>query len=183
MKALVVIILVVAATWCAGNVILGAVAAPGIFAHAVSTPTLQPDHVSRELAGKIFGEILRRWSHAVDIGFLPLLGVLILLLAGALLNLKRIGLMVVCMVALGSIAGVHLWSSATLDQALASAPPIDPKTPYGAEQREIFNALHKHSTTAFSTEALLLLVMVIGCGIALGRQADAVSTSAAKTNH
>ena len=183
MKALVVIVLVVAATWCAGNVILGAVAAPGIFAHAVSTPTLQPDHVSRELAGSIFGEILRRWSHAVDIGFLPLLGVLILLLAGALLNLKRIGLMVVCMLALGSIAGVHLWSSATLEQALSAAPPIDPKSTYSAEQRETFNTLHKRSTTVFSAEALLLLFLVIGCGIALGRQADAVSTSAANSNH
>ena len=183
MKALVVFILVVAATWCAGNIILGAVAAPGIFAHAGSTTTLQPDHVSRELAGKIFGEILRRWSHAVDVGFLPLLGVLILLLAGALLNLKRVGLMIVCLLALGSIAGVHVWSSATLDQALASAPPIDPKISYSAEQRETFNGLHKRSTTVFSAEALVLLFLVIGCGVALGRQADAVSTSAANSNH
>ncbi|HEX3134077.1 MAG TPA: hypothetical protein VHX44_10910, partial [Planctomycetota bacterium] len=114
MKALIVIILVLATTWCAGNVILGAVAAKGIFLHAPP----HADHITREVAGAIFGKVLERWSFAADVGFLPLIGVLILLLAGGLLHVKRIGLMVLCLVALGSIAGVHLWSRDILQQAL-----------------------------------------------------------------
>ncbi len=179
MKALTVIILVVATIWCAGNVILGAVAAKGIFLHA------QPhaDNISREMAVAIFGDVLLRWSTAIDVAFLPLLGILILLQAGALLNLKRVGLMVVCLLALGGIAGVHLWSRAILSEAVAMAPPIDPKAPYSAEQRETFNTMHKRSTTVFSAEAGLLLLLVIGCGIALGRHSDPVVTSASTTNH
>ena len=88
MRALTVIILVLATIWCAGNILLGAVAAPSVFLFAYD------NHISREVAGQIFGKILERWSYSVDVGFLPLIGVLILLLAGALLNLKRIGLMV-----------------------------------------------------------------------------------------
>ncbi len=179
MKALTVIILVVATIWCAGNVILGAVAAKGVFLHALP----HADHISREMAGAIFGDVLLRWSTAIDVAFLPLLGILILLQAGALLNLKRVGLMVVCLLALGGIAGVHLWSRAILSEAVAIAPPIDAKVPYSAEQRETFNTMHKRSTTVFSAEAGLLLLLVIGCGIALGRQSDPVVTSASTTNH
>lgn len=179
MRALTVIILVLATIWCAGNVILGAVAAKGVFLHAPP----HADHITREAAGAIFGKVLERWSFAVDVGFLPLLGVLILLLAGALLNLKRIGVMVLCLAALGGIAGVHLWSRAILEQALVTAPPIDPKAPYTDAQRETFNTLHKRSTSVFSTEAGLLLLLIIGCGIALGRQSDPVVTSASSTNH
>lgn len=179
MRALTVIILVLATTWCAGNVILGAVAAKGVFLHAPP----HADVISREAAGAIFGKVLERWSFAVDVGFLPLIGVLILLLAGALLNLKRLGLMVLCLAALGGIAGVHLWSRAILQEALATAPPTDPKAPYSEEQRETFNTLHKRSTSVFSAEAGLLLVLIIGCGIALGRQSDPVVTSASPTNH
>ena len=174
MRALVVIILVLATIWCAGNVILGAVAAKGVFLHAPP----HADHISRDLAGAIFGKVLERWSFAVDVAFLPLIGVLILLLAGALLNLKRLGLMVLCLATLGAIAGVHLWSRAILTEALAAAPPIDAKTPYSDAQRETFNVLHKRSTTVFSTEAGLLLLLIIGCGIALGRQPDPVPASA-----
>lgn len=174
MRALVVIILVLATIWCAGNVILGAVAAKGVFLHAPP----HADHVTREVAGAIFGKILERWSFAVDVGFLPLIGVLILLLAGALLNLKRIGLMVLCLAALGAIAGVHLWSRAILIEALASAPPLDPKAPYSEAQREAFNILHKRSTSVFTAEAGLLLLLIVGCGVALGRQADPIPASA-----
>ena len=78
MKALTVIILVVATIWCAGNVILGAVAAKGVFLHALP----HADHISREMAGAIFGDVLLRWSTAIDVAFLPLLGVLILLQGG-----------------------------------------------------------------------------------------------------
>ncbi len=183
MKALTVIILVLATIWCAGNVILGAVAAKGIFLHAASTLTPQPDQITRELAGAIFGNILVRWSSAVDVAFLPLLGVLILLQAGALLNLRRVGMMVVCLVALGAITGVHLWSRAILSEAVAIAPPVDHRAPYSAEQRETFNTVHKRSTTVFSAEAGLLLLLVIGCGIALGRPSDPVVTSASPSNH
>ena len=179
MRALVVIILVLATIWCAGNVILGAVAAKGIFLHAPP----HADHITREAAGAIFGKVLERWSFAVDVGLLPLIGVLILLLAGALLNLKRIGVMVLCLVALGGIAGVHLWSRDILHQALAKAPPIDAKVAYSDEQRAEFNDLHKRSTSVFTTEAGLLLLLIIGCGIALGRQADPVPASASITTH
>lgn len=179
MRALIVIILVLATTWCAGNVILGAVAAKGVFLHAPP----HADHITREVAGAIFGKVLERWSFAVDVGFLPLIGVLILLLAGGLLHVKRIGVMVLCLLALGSIAGVHLWSRDVLQQAVVAAPPMDPKAPYSEEQRETFNTLHKRSTSVFSTEAGLLLLLIIGCGIALGRQTDPVVTSASTTNH
>jgi hypothetical protein len=84
---------------------------------------------------------------------------------------------------LGGIAGVHLWSRAILHEALVTAPPTDPKAPYTDEQRETFNTLHKRSTSVFSTEAGLLLLLIIGCGIALGRQTDPVVTSASTTNH
>lgn len=180
MRALTVIILVLATIWCAGNVILGAVAAKGVFMHASPYPDAV---VSREIAGAIFGKILERWSFAVDVGFLPLIGVLILLLAGALLNLKRIALMVLCLTALGAVAGVHLWSRAILHETLATAPPTDPKAPYSDEQRETFNALHDRSTNVFTAEAGLLLLLIIGCGVALGRQAEPVVTSASTTNH
>jgi len=179
MKTLIVIILVLATCWCAGNVILGAVAAKGIFLHAPP----HADHITREVAGAIFGKVLERWSFAVDVGFLPLIGVLLLLLAGALLNLKRIGVMVLCLAALGSIAGVHLWSRDVLHDALVAAPPMDAKIPYSEEQRETFNSLHKRSTSVFSTEAGLLLLLIIGCGIALGRQSDSLVTSAPSTAH
>jgi hypothetical protein len=179
MKALTVIILVVATIWCAGNVILGAVAAKGVFLHALP----HADHISREMAGAIFGDVLLRWSAAVDVAFLPLLAVLILLQAGALLNLRRVGLMITCLLALGAITGIHLWSRAILAEAIASAPPIDAKAAYSAEQRETFNTVHKRSTTVFSAEAGLLLLLVVGCGIALGRQTDPVVTSASTTNH
>jgi hypothetical protein len=175
MKVLTVIILVLAATWCAGNLILGAVAAPSVFHFAYE------GHISRELAGGIFGRVLERWSFAVDVGFLPLIGVLMLLLAGALLNLKRIGLMVLCLISLGAIAGVHLWSRSVLEQALVAAPPLDPKAPFSDTQRETFNTLHKRSTSVFSTEAVLLFLLVIGCGTALGRQSEEVVTSAGTT--
>ena len=177
MRALTVIILVLATIWCAGNILLGAVAAPSVFLFAYD------NHISREVAGQIFGKILERWSYSVDVGFLPLIGVLILLLAGALLNLKRIGLMVLCLGALGGIAGVHLWSRAILQEALVTAPPIDTKVPYSEKQRETFNVLHNRSINIFKTEAGLLFLLIIGCGIALGRQADSVVTSASTTNH
>lgn len=183
MKALIIILFVVAATWCAGHVILVAVAAPSIFLHAVSTPTLQPDHLSRELAGAIFGDVLQRWNVAIDVGFLPLLGVLLLALAGVLFQRKRLGLMVVCVLALVSIAGTHSWSGAILSEARATAPPVDPSISYSVEQRQTFNVLHKRSTMLFGTEAMLLLLLVIGCGVALGRQADAVSASAPPSAH
>ena len=179
MRALTVIILVLATIWCAGNVILGAVAAKGVFIHAPP----HADIITREVAGAIFGKVLERWSFAVDVGFLPLIGVLILLLAGALLNLKRIGVMVLCLAALGAVAGVHLWSRTILHEALVTAPPTDPKAPYSEEQRETFNTLHKRSTSVFSTEAGLLLLLIIGCGVALARPADPVVTSASPTNH
>jgi hypothetical protein len=179
MRPLVVTILVLATIWCAGNVILGAVAAKGVFLHAPP----HADLLSRDLAGAIFGKVLERWSFAVDVGLLPLIGVLILLLAGALLNTKRIGLMVLCLFALAAIAGVHLWSRAILSDALATAPPANPETPYSEAQREAFNLLHKRSTAVFSTEAGLLLLLIVGCGIALGRQADPVPASAPPTTH
>jgi hypothetical protein len=179
MRALTVIILVIAAIWCAGNIVLGAVAAKGVFLHAPP----HADHLSRELAGAIFGELLRRWNAALDIGFLPLLAVMVLLLAGALLNLRRLGVMALCLVALGGIAGVHVASSSVLKEALMKAPPIDLKAPYSQEQREEFNILHKRSTQLFSTEAVLLLLLVIGCGVALARRVDPVDASASTLGH
>jgi hypothetical protein len=175
MKVLTVIILVLTAAWCAGNVILGAIAAPSIFHFAYE------GHISRELAGSIFGRVLERWSFAVDVGFLPLIGALILMLAGALLHLKRVGLVLLCLIALGGITSGHLWSRYVLAQALATAPPIDPTMPFTDDQRETFNKLHKRSTTAFSTEAGLLLLLIIGCGIALSRQSAEIVTSARPT--
>ena len=183
MKALTIILLVVAAMWCAGHMILVAVAAPAIFLHAVSTPIPQFDHLSRELAGAIFGDILQRWNVAINSGFLPLVGVLLIALGGVLFQRKRIAMMVVCGLTLVSIAGVHGWSDAILSEARATAPPVDPSISYSVEQRHIFNDLHKRSTMLFGTEAMLLLLLVIGCGVALGRQADAVSPSALPPAH
>ncbi len=179
MRALAVIVLITAVTWCIGNIVLVAIGAPGIFQHAPPHAT----HIERDIAGAIFGDMLRRWTMVVDMGLLPVLATVSVITAGALIGVRRLKLAVFCFLMIVSIGGIHFWSRAILHEAVAAAPPLDRKQPYTAEQRQVFNALHARSTRVFGTETVLLLLFVVGVGIALSFRDEQPPASAQPTTH
>ena len=179
MKALTVMVLVIATIWCAGSVVLVAIAAPGIFHHAPP----QALHLEREMAGAIFGSLLSRWNTVVDLGLLPILATLALVAAGSLIATRRYLLAIFYVVMIIGIGSTHLWSRAILLDALASAPPLDHSQPYTAEQRQQFNDLHARSTRLYGTETVLLLLFVLGVGIGLSRRDEQSPASSVPAPH
>jgi len=179
MKALAIIVLIIATIWCTGNVVLVAIGAPGIFQHAPPHAT----HIERDIAGAIFGDLLRRWTIVVDIGLLPVLATLAVVTAGALISTRRYLQAVFYFVMIVAIGSTHLWSRNILHEAVATAPPIDSQQPYSAEQRQVFNALHARSTSVYGTETLLLLLFVIGVGIGLSLREEQQPASASPSSH
>jgi hypothetical protein len=163
MKFCLVLSLIIAATWCAGNLVLVIVAAPGIFLHAPPHAL----HIERDLAGAIFGGLLSRWVSVVNVSMLPLLIGLSLISAVAFFRAhsQRIaGAVLGCMI---GISAMHLWSHNVLHQTLALAPPLDGSSACTLEQREAFNQLHKRSTHLFGSETVLVFLYVIGAGLLL----------------
>ena len=177
MKFLIVLCLFTATVWFAGNIVLGAVAAPAIFSHVYT------GDVSKELAGAIFGGTLARWTNVVDVGLQVLLGGVLLILAGVTLGLRRRLLMGLCLAALVTIGGLHAWSRTTLIETRNGAPPTTAGKPYSDEQRAAFNVLHLRSERLMIAESLLLLAVAIASGIALCRKIDPVSASALPPTH
>lgn len=173
MRILLVFLLVLSAIWCAGNLILGAVAASGVFSFAPA----KGDVISRAVAGAIFGEVLTRWTTVVDVSLQIAVPGLLLVLTGAAISLRRRACAVLCVVAVAGLLGLHTWSRSVLVQARASAPPTDATKPYSSEQQEAFVALHHSSERLFTVESVLLLLVVIGAGIALAKR-DRVEASA-----
>lgn len=173
MRILLVVLLVLAAVWCAGNLILGAIAASGVFSFAPP----KGDVISRAVAGAIFGEVLTRWTTVVDVSLQIAVPGLLLVLTGAALSLRRHLAAVLCVLAVAGLLGLHTWSRSVLHEARASAPPTDIAKPYNAEQQETFVALHRSSERLFIAESILLLLVVAGAGFALGKR-DRVEASA-----
>jgi hypothetical protein len=179
MKALALIVLIIATIWCTGNIVLVAIGAPGIFQHAPPHAT----HIERDIAGAIFGDLLRRWTIVVDMGLLPVLATLAVVTAGALIGTRRYLQATFYLVMIVGIGSAHLWSRSILHEAVATAPPVDSKQPYSAEQRQVFNALHARSTRVYSIETALLLLFVLGVGIGLSLREEQQPASASPSSH
>lgn len=173
MRILLVFLLALAAIWCAGNLVLGAVAASGVFSFAPD----KGDVISRAVAGAIFGEVLSRWMTVVDVSVQIVVPGLLLVLSGAAISLRRHAAAVLCVLAVAGLLGLHTWSRSVLTEARAVAPPTDAVKPYSDEQRGNFIALHQSSRRLFTAESVLLLLVAIGAGIALAKH-DRVETSA-----
>ena len=165
MRLLALLFMVLSAMWMAGDVILGAVAAKGVFVHAPPSADL----LSRDEAGAVFGGILRRWYAVVMVSFFPLVLVLGTSVTGLLLYQRQRVLAMGSILLLVGIVGIHLWSATVLNEAIAVAPPLAATATYTLADREWFNVLHHRSTTLFTSEALLLLAAMIGAGVLLLR--------------
>jgi hypothetical protein len=173
MRILLVILLVLATIWLAGDLVLGAVAAPGVFSFAPP----KGDGISRAVAGGIFGEIIARWTMVVDVSLQVVVPGLLLVLTGAAISLRRRGAAVLCVLAVAGLLGVHTWSRSVSAEVRAAAPPSDESKPYTSEQQAAFVALHYSSERLYAVECFLLLLIVAGAGVALVRR-DRVETSA-----
>lgn len=173
MRIMLVVLLVLSVIWLAGNLVLGAVAASSVFSFAPP----KGDVVSRAVAGAIFGEVLARWTTVIDVSLQIAVPGLLLVLTGAAISLRRHAAAVLCVLAVTGLLGVHTWSRSVLGQARAAAPPTDAAKTYSPEQQETFVALHRSSERLFLAESFLLLLVVVGVGIALAKH-DQVETSA-----
>ena len=173
MRILLVFLLALTACWCAGNLVLGAVAASGVFSFAPP----KGDVVSRAVAGALFGEVLARWAAVVAVSFQIAVPGLLLMLTGAAISLRRHVAAGICVTAVVGLILIHTWSGSVLTQDRAVAPPTDPAKPYSSEQQEAFVVLHRSSERLFIVESFLLLLVVVGAGIALAKR-DRVETSA-----
>ena len=173
MRIMLVVLLALSVIWLAGNLVLGAVTASGVFSFAPP----KGDVISRAVAGAIFGEVLTRWTTVVDVSLQIAVPGLLLVLTGAAISLRRRGAAVLCVLAVCGLLGAHTWSRSVLGQARAAAPPSDATKTYSTEQQEAFVALHHSSERLFSAESFLLLLIVVGAGIALAKH-DRVETSA-----
>ncbi len=165
MRLLALLLVMLSAMWLAGDVILGAVAAKGVFVHASPSAEM----LSRDEAGAVFGGILGRWYAVVMASFFPLVLFLGTSVSGLLLYERRYVPLAGSIMLLVGILSVHLWSAAVLTEAIAVAPPLTASVTYSAEEREWFNVLHHRSTTLFTCEALLLLAAMIGSGLLILR--------------
>jgi hypothetical protein len=179
MRALAIIVLITAVIWCVGNVVLVAIGAPAIFQHAPPHAT----HIERDVAGAIFGDLLRRWLMVVEMSLLPVLATVTVITAGALIGIRRYKLASFCFVMIVSIGVLHLWSRTVLNEALATAPPLDRSQPYTLEQRQVFNAIHARSTRVYGAETVLLLLFIAGVGIALSLRDEQPPASARPSTH
>jgi hypothetical protein len=154
--------LLIAAIWLVGNAMLGALVAPTLFSHA-------PHDITRAQAGLLFGDLLGTWINIVDVSLWLTLMVLIAVLAGALLISKRAGTALLCLLAIGALAGVHLMARSAAQEAAEASPAAKGTSVQvlPAEQHEAFQAVHRRSEILFTTETGLLLVLVFAFAVAL----------------
>lgn len=162
MKMLLTLTLLTACIWLVGNLVLGALVAPGLFAHA-------PVDITRAQAGLLFGDLLTRWIAIVDLSLWMVLLVELALIAGYLLHLQRWGLMLCAVLALGGLTGVHLWARTTVREAGQQRPAAlatGPAQILPDEQHVAFAAVHQRSETLFAAETLLLAAVVLVIAVA-----------------
>lgn len=162
MRMILVLTLLTACIWLVGNLVLGALVAPGLFAHA-------PVDITRAQAGLLFGDLLTRWIAIVDLSLWLVLLIELALIAGYLLKLQRWALMIGTILVLGGLTGVHLWARATVQEAGQQRTAVlapGPAQILPDEQHAAFAAVHRRSETLFAAETLLLALVVLGVAMA-----------------
>jgi uncharacterized membrane protein len=155
MLALRYVYLLALVVWLGGMIALAALAAPAVFG------VLQGSHgpAGRELAGAVFGDVLRRFHYAAYACAAVMLAALV---GMKMLGPRPIGLRVRVGI-VGAMLGVALWSGVGISRRIAAmqrqiggpVAALDPSDP----RRTAFGRLHGLSTT-------LMLVNVAG-GLAL----------------
>ena len=176
MKSLVVFALITATIWLAGDLLLGALAAPTLFSHAPGGLGTSAE-LSRALAGMLFGDLLAHWAKVVEYSLWPLLLMLLGGCAGAALRAHRTLVGVACVLALVGLSAAHLASHATLEEVVKHRPAVPAYDSREAappaqseEEQQTFNTLHKRSVTLFCIESALLAAVVVGLTITLLRR-------------
>lgn len=162
MRMLLTITLITACVWLVGDLTLGALVAPGLFAHA-------PADITRAQAGLLFGDLLTRWIAIVDVSLWLALMVELALIAGYLLKLQRWVLMACTIIVLTGLTGVHLWARATVREAGEQRPATlaaGPAQLLPDEQHVAFAAIHQRSEMLFTAEILLLAGVVLAVAVA-----------------
>lgn len=160
-----ILIILGSACLTCGNLVLGALVAPVIFAT-----------LNREEAGLAFGNILSVWSAYVawPLVLLVVLG-LVILLAIRLFRGHFNWVVLVVVLGVGLLA-LHAWSNSLVQQGVAvrerirsldAAPRHQQEDTRLASLRRNFDYLHRTSTKAFLAETILGLVLVISAGSAL----------------
>lgn len=155
---------VTASAWCAGTVVLGALAAPKIFA------AIGAGVADKTAAGALFGAILISWSVA---GWV-FLGALLLGLGLYALELRergRAGLMALCLAALvGSV--VLQWTGSSLIRSVQETAKERREKPGDAELEARFTQLHERSTQVVKLHTVLLAGIALGLILLNGASAE-----------
>lgn len=171
------VVLGAAVAWVAGILLLGAVVAPAVFAHA---PPRGMDY-DRLTAGAVFGDVLAGWRGAVQICWAALsIGMLgaTLLAWGA----RRRGLGVAALALWLAVAVAHLVAQAGIGEAARALETIRAGGPDAPALRQRFDAeLHPRSTRLLGIEALLVSATgLVAAWVLVRREAPAQPDQAAR---
>ena len=158
MRALFLVVLVLALVWVVVAATLGGVVAPAVFSFAPPRGEL----IGRDAAGALFGAALMRWLALSDL----LLPVLLLAVLAGCFGLWRQGwkLFAGAILAVAAVhAGCHTIGSMVSREAdVVATAARQAHTPAGDDPR--FASLHRWSTLLFSVEAGAALVLVLAAG-------------------
>jgi hypothetical protein len=177
MRILVVVVLAIASAWFAVNLVLGAVVAPAVFAHAPPAETM----ITKFQAGALFGDLLSRWIQVTDKSAWPLLVLTLGILSGYALRDRHRLALGSCLLALVALIVVHRWSGLVVAEAMAIRPPVKEAdlASYSEETHAAFDALHHSSVTLFGIETALLLAISLAAAGVLARRQEPLRPSAA----
>jgi hypothetical protein len=177
MRILLVAVLAIASAWFAVNVVLGAVVAPAVFAHAPPAETM----ITKFQAGALFGDLLSRWIQVTDKSAWPLLVLTLGILSGYALRDRHRLATAACMIGMVALIAVHLWSGMVVAEAMAIRPPVKEAelASYSEETHAAFDALHHRSVTLFGIETALLLAIALAAAGVLARRHEPLRPSAA----
>jgi cytosine/uracil/thiamine/allantoin permease len=177
MRIILVVTLVLACTWLAINVALGALIAPALFSHAPP----HADLLSRAIAGELFGDVLKRWIAFSNSSVLWLTVLPLAVLSGYALRDRNRLACGACMAAGAALIIIHLYSYQVVAEAWDVRPPAREadQAAYSDEKRAAFNALHARSFSLFLAETGVLFAIVLGASAVLARRQEALRPSAA----
>lgn len=165
-----VLLLAAASAWIAGNCAL-VMLAPRVFSFS---PSKGGDGaiVDHQAAGAVYGALLATWSSAVTVSLLPALALGAVGCALAARSRGRNGGFALYLAAAAIAVGAHLWSASVIERSNTLLAQLRATRTYGERAGE-FNALHRQSYAAMTSETIAALALALAAAAALGRGASA----------
>lgn len=158
MRAALALLAVAATVWTAGDLVLGGVVAPGVFAHV-------PAPITREQAGWITGDLLATWSAWALLPWAACLAALVRIATACWAQRRRAGLWL-CAAAIAFLLPVRPTVHALVAEGRQQAADLRA----GTGDRARFARLHGLSMALGSLEALLAATTAAGAIAILVRE-------------